>query len=177
MRQFAPMRDAAENLDERFEDGVGSDFDVVINHAACGIEDGDSGVHEGVGFAHAHLIVDEGKLDAGVGAQYLDRVCSFPHDYALAGLAKNFGHVGEVILAVGIGSGEFLDVLEQFGHSEDVEASINLVNIFLCGAGGFFFHDGLDLGAARTLAQNAAVAGGILQVGAEQSHRGTLVQV
>ena len=65
-----------------------------------------------VALAHAHLLVDEGEFGAGVGAKNFAGVFRFPDDDALPGLAQNLGHVGEVVLAVGIGGGEFFDVRE-----------------------------------------------------------------
>ena len=148
MWQAAPMRDLPENLDERFDHGVGGDFDVVVDHASRGIEDGDALGHELLALSHADLMVDGGEFGEGVGAENFAGVFRFPDYDALPGLAQNPGHVGEVVLAVGIGGGEFLNVREQLGQSEDVEAGIDFVNLFLGGAGGFFFDDGLDFGAA-----------------------------
>src|SRR5271155_384409 len=44
------------------------------------------------------------------------------------------------------------------------------MNLFLGRAGGCFFYDGLDLGAAGGLAKDAAVARGVVEMGAEQGH-------
>ena len=63
------------------------------------------------------------------------------------------------------------------GTAKDVEAGIDFVNFLLRGAGGFFFDDGLDFGAARGSCEYAAVAGGVVEVGAEQSHGGLLVEM
>ena len=57
--------------------------------------------------AHAHLIVDVGQFGAGVAAQHFAGVFRLPDDHALPGLAQDLSHVGEVILAVGVGGGEF----------------------------------------------------------------------
>ena len=76
-------------------------------------------------------------------------VLGFPDDDALPGLAQNLGHIGQVVLRVGIGGGKLLDVLEQLRHGENVEAGVDLVNLFLGGAGGLFFDDGLDFRALR----------------------------
>ena len=51
------------------------------------------------------------------------------------------------------------------------------MNLFLGGGGGFFFYDGLNFGAASTLANDASVARGVVEVGAEQGHRGLVVEV
>ena len=142
------MRRFAQNLDERFDHRVGGDFDVVIDHAGGGIEDGDALGHEFMALAHADLIVDESEFGARVGAENFDRVFRLPDHDALPGLAQDPGHVGEVVLAVRVGGGEFRDLREQLRRGEDVEAGVDLVNVFLGGAGGFFFDDGLDFGAA-----------------------------
>ncbi len=168
----------AENLHERFDHGVGGDFDIVIDHAGRGIKDGDAFGHELLALVHAHLMVDDGEFGAGVGAENFAGVFRFPDHDALSGFAQNSGHVGEVILAVRIGGGKLLDVRKQLRHSEDVESGIDLVNLLLCGAGGFFFDDGLDFGTAGILSSDdASVAGGMVEVGAEQSHGGLLVEV
>ena len=59
----------------------------------------------------------------------------FPDHDALFGMAQHTGHIGEVVLAVGIGDGELLDVREQLGQSEDVEAGVDFVNCLLGRAG------------------------------------------
>ena len=92
---------------------VGGDFYVAIDHAGCREKDGDTLGHQFVALAHPHLIVDERKFGAGVGAKNFDGVLGFPDDDALPGLAQNFGHVGQVVLRVGIGGGKLLDMLEQ----------------------------------------------------------------
>ena len=51
------------------------------------------------------------------------------------------------------------------------------MNFFLGGAGGFLFDDGLDFGAAGIFSNDAAVAGGVVKVGAEQGHGGLLVEM
>ena len=66
---------------------------------------------------------------------------------------------------------------KQLRYGEDVESGIDLMNLFLGGAGGFFFDDGLDFGAAGVFPKHAAVAGGVVEVGAEQGHRGLLVEM
>ena len=92
-------------------------------------------------------------------------------------MAQDTGHIGEIVLAVGVGGGEFLDVCKQLGQSEDVEAGVDFVNCLLGGAGGFFFDDGFDFGAVAIFSNDAAVAGGLVKVGAEQSEGGVLVEV
>ena len=127
--------------------------------------------------AHAHLIIDEREFGAGVGAKNFAGVLRFPDHNSLPRSAHNLRHVGEVVLRVGIGSREPFDVLKQSWYVEDVEAGIDLVNVSLDGARGFLFDDGLDFGAAGTLPQHAAVACGVVELSAEQCHRGLLVEV
>ncbi len=138
----------AENLYEGFDHGVGGDFDIVVDHAGGGIEYGDALGHEFVALAHAHLRVDEGEFGASVGAENFAGEFCFPDHDTLLGFAQNLGHVGEVVLAVRIGGGEFADVREQLRRGEDIEAGIDLMNFFLGGAGGFLFDDGLHFGAS-----------------------------
>src|SRR5580693_4916316 len=168
---------AAENLHGRFDDGVGGDFDFVIDYARCGREDGDTFGHELLALLHADLVIDGCEFGERVGAENFVRVFRFPDYDALFGTAKDTCHIGEVVLAVGIGGGKFLDVREQLGQSEDVEAGIDFVNCLLGGGGGFFFDDGFDFGAAIIFADDAAVAGGVVKVGAEQGEGGLLVEV
>ena len=140
----------AENLNEGLDDGVGGDFDVAVDHAGCGIKDGNAFGHEFLALAHAHLVIDEREFSASIGAEYFGGVFRLPDDHALPGFAQDLSHVGEVILAVGVGGGEFRDVRKQLRHSKDVEPGIDLANLLLSGAGGFLFHNGLDFRAART---------------------------
>jgi hypothetical protein len=91
----------------------------------------------------------------------------FPDHDALPCFAQDFGHVGEVILAVRVGGGKLFDVANNCVHREDVESGVDLVNLLLRRAGGFFFDDGLNIGAAGLFANHAAVAGGMVEVGAE----------
>ena len=169
----------AQDLDEGFDHGVGADFDVVIDHASGGIVDGDAPGHEFVALAHADLIVNEGEFCAGVGSENFGGVFGFPDNDALPGAAEDLSHIGDVILAVGVDSGKFSDLREQLVCGEDVKAGIDLANLFLRRAGGFLFDNGLDFGAglARFLAEDAAVAGGVVEVGAEQRHGSVLVEM
>ena len=169
---------AAENLHGGFDHGVGSDFDLIVDHARRRVEDGDAFGHKLLALLHADLMVDGCELGEGVGAENFVGVFRFPDHDALFGMAQDTGHIGEVVLAVGVGGGKLLDVREQLGQSEDVEAGVDFVDCLLCGAGGFFFDDGFDFGAAEySLRIDAAVAGGVVEVGAEQGHRGPLVEV
>src|SRR6202789_4699791 len=168
---------SAENLHEGFDHRIRADFNIVIDHACGGIEDGDALSHQVMALAHAHLVVDERKLHTRIGAENFGGVFRFPDDDALPRLTQNLGHVREVVLAVRVGGRDFLNVREQLRNGKDVEAGIDFVDLFLCWAGRFFLDDGLDLGAASAFAQDAAVAGGVFEVGAEQSHRGLFVEM
>ena len=128
-------------------------------------------------FAHADLLVDEREFGTRVGAENFSGIFRFADDDSLLRFAQHFSHVGEVVLAVGVSGGEFLDVRKQLRHVEDVEAGVNLANLFLGWSGGFFFDDGLDFCVARILSEDAAVAGWIVDIGAKQGHSGLLVEV
>src|SRR5580700_5054160 len=107
-----------------------------------------------------------------VGAEDFVGIFRFPDCDALFGAAQDTGHIGEVVLSVGVGGGKLLDVGEQLGQSEDVESGVDFMKCLLGGAGGFFFDDGFDLDAATIFANDAAVAGGVVEVGAEQGEGG-----
>ena len=78
---------------------------------------------------------------------------------------------------VGIVGGEFADVTVELLYRENIEAGIDLANLFLRGAGGFLFDNRQHFRAAEFFPQHAAIAGGIFQVSAEQRHGGLLIKM
>src|ERR1700692_1439751 len=76
---------------------------------------------------------------------------------------------------MGVGGGELFNVRKQLRHGEGVESGVDFADLFLGGGGGFFFDDGLNIGAAGVLPDDAAIAGWMVEVGAEQGHGGLLV--
>ena len=126
--------------------------------------------------AEAGVEVDD--FGAGVAAEDLAGVRGFHGDNfflrAFLRAVEESGHVGEVILLVGIVGGEFGDVLVEGGDGEYIETGVDFAEFFLGGGGGLFFDDGADFRAARAFSEYPAIPIGIREIGAQEGHGGFL---
>src|SRR5579864_96340 len=155
----------AEDLDKWLDDRVGGDDDVLVNDAGVRVENCDAVGHELLALGHAHLLIEGGEFGAGIAAENFGRVRGLPRHHTLLRFPQNLRHVGEVVLAVRVGGGKFFDVGKQRAGGKNVEPGIDFVKFLLRGAGGFLFDDGYDFRAARTFVDDAAIAGGIIEIG------------
>ena len=167
----------AEDLDVRFDDGVGGDGDGGVDDAGFGAEDGDAVCHEAVGGGEAHGGVEVHHLGDGVGTEDLVDAVGFDGYDAFAVGYEHGGYVGEVELAVGVVGVECVEFGEELGGFEAVDAGVDLGRGELAGGEGFLLDDGCDLGAGGSGAEDSAVAGGVGGDGGEDGHGGTLGEV
>ena len=163
----------SQQLHEGLDDSIRADFYVGVDHAGFGIEDRHARGHQFLALVAAHFVVEFDQFSAGVAAENFGRVFGFDRHHALAGLAQGVRHVGEVILGVRVVSFQPPDVGKQRLHRKRVEARINLVNLALHRRARLLFNDGLNFVGlqVRGPANDAAVAGGIFQLRAQDGHR------
>ena len=119
------------------------------------------------------------QLGASVAAENLGSVVGFGHDHSLSGFAQDLRHVGEVVLGVCIVGLQPIDICEQRRNRKRIEPGINFANLALSRGARLLFDDGLDLIGLHSwsLANDAAVAGGICKLSAENGHCGLLLLV
>ena len=116
----------AEELNEGLDDGVGRDLDRGIDHAGLGAEDRHARGHEASCGGRAHGGVEVHHLGDGVGAEDLVDCRGDGGDDALAFGDEQGGDVGEIELAAGVLVGEALEVGEERGGVEAVDAGVDL---------------------------------------------------
>ena len=168
----------AQNLNVGFDDGVGADVDLGVDDTGFGTEDGDALGHEAAGGGEAHGGVEVHHFFDGVGAEDLvDGAGGFEGDDTLVVGDEQGGDVGEVELAVGVVGGEGIEVGEEGGGLEAVDAGVDLGGVELVGLEGFLLDDGGDVGCGVRRAEDAAVAGRVGWDGGEDGHGGVLGEV
>ena len=178
MRQSEPTCVVPRSLDEGLDDGIGADLDLGVDDAGFGAEDGDAVGHEAAGGGEAHGGVEVHHLLDGVGAEDLvDGAGGLEGDDAFAVGDEQGGDVGEVELAVGVVGGEGVEVGEEGGGAEAVDAGVDLGCGELGGGEGFLLDDGCDVGRAGSGSEDAAVAGGVGWDGGEDGHGRVLGEV
>ena len=123
--------------------------------------------------AALHDLGDLGQLDAGVDAQALGGVVGGERQHGAAGVAADLEHVGEVELALGVVIADPGQRVEQGAGVEAVEAGVALVDRRLIGRGVLLLDDALDLPVG--IADDAAVAGGVVQLHGEHHHGGVVL--
>jgi hypothetical protein len=90
-------------------------------------EDGDAVGHEAAGGGEAHGGVEVHHLFDGVGAEdFVDGVGGFEGYHPLVVCYEEGGDVGEVELGVGVVGGEGIEVGEEGGGAEAVDAGVDL---------------------------------------------------
>lgn len=163
----------AKDLHEGFDGGVGSNFNITVNHASLRIENGYALGHQSLAFCLAQAQVNFHQFGPSVPAQDFVGVACSHGNHSLLGLDENGGHIGEVKLAVRIVVLELVDMAEQQFTIESVEAGVDLANLLLRRGERFLLHNGLDI-VALVLANHPAVASRILQLRGQQGHGGFL---
>ena len=76
-----------------------------------------------------------------------------------------------------IRSRELPDVSIEIAYRENVEAGVDLTDLFLSGTRCLLFDNGLHLGTPRPFPNDPAISIRIFQIGAEQSHSGFFPQM
>ena len=161
------------------EHDLGKQLDVLGNlHVGAdphlvGVDHGDAGCHVGMVDAALHDLGDLGQLDAGVDAQALGGVVGGKRQHGTTGVAADLKHVGEIELALGVVVADLGQRVEQGASVETVEAGVALVDRRLLGRGVLLLDDALDL--AVGIADDAAVAGGVVQLHGEHHHGGVVL--
>ena len=149
------------------------DLHVRADPHLVGVDHGDAGCHMLVIDAALHDLGDLGQLDAGVDAQALGGVVGGKRQHGTAGVAADLKHVGKIELALGVVVADLGQRIEQGTRVEAVEAGVALVDRRLLGRGVLLLDDALDL--AVGVADDAAVAGGIVQLHGEHHHGGVVL--
>ncbi len=125
----------------------GPTVDLGVDDAGVGAEDGDALGHEAAGGGEAHGGVEVHHLGDGVGAEDLVDAVGLDGDDACAVGDEHGGDVGEVELAVGVVGGEEVELGEEGGGVEAVDAGVDLGRVELVGREGLLLDDGGDFGA------------------------------
>ena len=159
--------DLGKQLDILRDLRVRADPDLV------GVDHGDAGGHMRVVDAALHDLGDLGQLDAGVDAQALGGVVGGERQHGAASVAADLEHVGEIELALGVIIADLGQRVEQGAGVEAVEAGVALVDRCLLGRGVLLLDDALDLPVG--IADDAAVAGGVVQLHGEHHHGGVVL--
>ena len=175
-----PDPGAPEQVHEGFDDGVGANLDLGINHAGFRPENGHARGHELGALARPYLGIQL--------RQFRPVVC--PRDFMLiAGLfrqhlgtlaGQDTGDIGQVILAMRIVGTQFVEVLEQRLGGESVDPGIRFADLLLLRRELLLLDDGFDLvrRAPRLfLADNASVAGRVREVGGQNRHGRVILPV
>ena len=149
------------------------DLHIRADPHLVGVDYGDAGGHVRVVDATLHDLGDLGQLDAGVDAQALGGVVGGERKHGAAGVAADLKHVGEVELALGVVVADLGQRVEQGARVEAIEAGVALVDRRLLGRGILLLDDALDL--AVGIADDATVAGGVVQLHGEHHHGGVVL--
>jgi len=102
----------AEQLDEGLNHGVGA-TSTSASMTQSVEEDARPGGHQLLAFGHAQEAVDLHHFGAGIAAQHLGWVGGLHRNHFGLGFAKQAGHVGQVVLAMGVVGLEFADPAEK----------------------------------------------------------------
>ena len=162
----------APQLGVGVDDHVAADFHL---HA----DPGGGGVNHGR--AVTHRLLDEPPVELLAGLRQLHPVV---HACQLAGVrggqrgdpeavvTRDAQHVGDVELALGVVGGHALERVTQHRAVEREHAGVDLAHLALLVRGVLFFHDGNHV--ARLAPDDAAVAGGVVELEREHRHRRAL---
>ena len=113
------------------------------------------------------------QLDARVHAQALGGVVGGKRQHGATSVSADLQHVGQIKLALRIIVADLGQRVKQRAGIEAIEPGIALVDGGLLGRGILLFDDALNL--ARLVADDAAVAGGVVKLHGQHHHGGVVL--
>lgn len=171
----------AEKLREWLQNGVCSDFHAGVDGDGLGAEDGYALRHQLGGGAIAQAGVEVHHFRDGVGAEDFVDGISGDGDDAFFIVDHHGRDVREIELAGGVGVLQAAEAVKELLRIEGVDAAVDLAQALGCGEHvireRLLFDDARDIIGAILLAQDAAVACGVVRDGREDGHGSVFAQM
>src|ERR1041385_4522014 len=167
----------SQQLHKGFNDSIGADFDVRVNHTGFRIKNRHALGHKLHALLFPELSIKLDQLHSRITTQDFSRVAGLGCYYLLSGCAEDASHVREVVLAMRILCFKFFKISQQWFHREDIKTRVNFTNFSLLWRARFFFDHAFNTLAVCRGAENAPVPSWVLKPRAENGHRSFLLSM
>ncbi|KAJ3079275.1 hypothetical protein HK102_003908, partial [Quaeritorhiza haematococci] len=158
---------------ERPDDGVAAEDGAAVDVGVAGIDDRDPLGHPVVLDPGLHELGGLGQVLAGVDAEDVVGREDVEGDDLAAHVVELLGGVGQVVFALGVAGADLLQGVPQDGQLEDVAARVDLADGLLLGGAVALLDDPEE--PPGGVAEDAAEAGGVVDLGGPQQAGGPLV--
>ena len=168
---FAVLADDGLSLKHgaREENGITTDFDILLDVSVLRVDDADAGCHELFCLPKTQDTVSGSQLDAGIDPHRLISIVRCDRNDLEARFDHDFKNIRQVVLTLCILIVDFFERIEQGTHLEDIRACIDLMDgeLFRCAI--LLFYNACHV--SRFIAKDAAIAKRIIKDRGQ--HRGS----
>ncbi len=161
----------AVHLNVRQQGHVGFQGHVDADPGCCRIDDRHAGAHPRLGDPVAKVCADRSQLDPVVDPEDLVPILRDDGSDAVASVAEDGEHVGEVLLALHVVPGDRAECLPEQHRVERIHAAVDLADRALGLVGILVLDDRGDVGVV--VAQHPAVTGRVVED--RSQHRGGVI--